>query len=65
MPSSPNLYTEIVNATEPHDQIALIAVIFLLAASLFFPKYFIPLTVISIIIVVGVLVDLTAHGWDH
>jgi hypothetical protein len=40
-------------------------VIFLLAASLFFPKYFIPLIVISIIIVVGVLVDLTAHGWDH
>ena len=36
-----------------------------MAASLFFPKYFIPLIVISIIIVVGVFVDLTAHGWDH
>ncbi len=62
---SPNLYTEIVNATEPHDQLALIAVIFLLTALFFFQKYLIPIAVISIIIVVGVLVDLTAHGWEH
>lgn len=63
--SSPNVYTEIVNATEPHDQLALIAVIFLLVAALYFHSYAIYLIVISIILVVGVLVDLTAHGWEH
>ena len=63
--SSPNIYTEIVNKTEPHDQIALIVVIFLLAASLYFSKYYLYLVMIAIILVVGVLVDLTAHGWDH
>ncbi|MCL5439363.1 MAG: hypothetical protein M1595_00435 [Candidatus Thermoplasmatota archaeon] len=62
---SPNMYTEIVNATEPHDQLALIAAIFLLAAALYFSKYAPYLIVVTIILVVGVLVDLTAHGWDH
>jgi len=54
-----------VNKTEPHDQIALIVVIFLLAASLYFSKYYLYLVMIAIMLVVGVLVDLTAHGWDH
>ncbi len=63
--STPNVYNEIVNATEPHDQLALIAVVFMLAAALYFHNYALYLIVISIILIVGVLVDLTAHGWDH
>lgn len=63
--STPNIYTEIVDKTEPHDQLALIAVVFMLAAALYFHNYALYLIVISIILIVGVLVDLTAHGWDH
>ena len=63
--STPNIYTEIVDKTEPHDQLALIAVVFMLAAALYFHNYTLYLIVISIILIVGVLVDLTAHGWDH
>lgn len=59
------VYDEIVMATEPHDQIGLAAVVIMLIASLAFPKYAMWLIIVSIVIVVAVFVDLTAHGWDH
>ena len=59
------LYNEIVAATEPHDQIGLAAAVVLLALALIKPGYSMWLIVASIILIVAVLVDLTAHGWDH
>ena len=58
-------YNELVTMTEPHDQLGLIAAVILLIAALFVPQYIIYLVGVSIILIVGVLVDLTAHGWDH
>ena len=59
------LYNEIVAATEPHDQIGLGVAVLLLAIALIKPGYAMWLIVGSIVLVVAVLVDLTAHGWDH
>ena len=59
------LYNEIVAATEPHDQIGLGAAVMLLAFALIKPGYATWLIVVSIILIVAVFVDLTAHGWDH
>lgn len=35
------------------------------AAALYFHSYAFYLIVISLFLIVGVLVDLTAHGWNH
>lgn len=59
------VYDEIVMATEPHDQIGLAAVTIMLIAALASPKYALWLIIASIVLVVAVFVDLTAHGWDH
>ena len=59
------VYDEIVMATEPHDQIGLAAVTIMLVAALASPKYALWLIIASIVLVVAVFVDLTAHGWDH
>ena len=59
------IYGEIVASTEPHDQIGLAAVVVLLAIALIKPGYATWLIVISIILIVAVFVDLTAHGWYH
>ena len=59
------IYNEIVAATEPHDQIGLVAAAVMLAVSLMKPGYSMWLIVASIILIVAVFVDLTAHGWDH
>ena len=59
------IYNEIVAATEPHDQIGLAAAAVMLAVALIKPGYSMWLIVVSIILIVAVLVDLTAHGWDH
>ena len=59
------IYGEIVAATEPHDQIGLGIATVLLAAALIKPGYAMWLIVASIILIVAVFVDLTAHGWDH
>lgn len=60
-----NVFTDVVMATEPHDQIALIITVILLVAGLYFRNYVLYFIVAAIVLVVGVLVDLTAHGWDH
>lgn len=60
-----NLFDAVVAETEPHDQIGLLAVIVMLAVAVFVPQYAILLIALSVIVVVGVLVDLTAHGWSH
>lgn len=59
------VYNEIVMATEPHDQIGLAAATIMLIAALAFPKHAMWLIIASIVIIVAVFVDLTAHGWDH
>ena len=59
------LYNEIVTATEPHDQIGLGIAALLLAVALIKPGHATWLIVASIILIVAVFVDLTAHGWDH
>ena len=59
------VYNEIVMATEPHDQIGLAAAVILLAVALIKTGYATWLIVASIILIVAVFVDLTAHGWDH
>ncbi len=58
-------YDTFLSATEPHDQYGLIAVVIMLAAALYFKSAALVLIAVSIVIVVGVLVDLTAHGWSH
>lgn len=59
------LYSDLVAITEPHDQIGLLAAVGFLATALLFPAFSAILIVLAVILIVAVIVDLTAHGWNH
>lgn len=65
MAGSLSFWDRFISETEPHDQIGLIAAAGLIMGLLIFPAYALPFAILALIIIVGVLVDLTAHGWDH
>ncbi len=50
----------------PHDILGLaIAALFVFLTFFIHGTVGFILTVLAIVIIIGVLVDLTAHGWDH
>jgi len=56
------LFNSLSAATEPHDIYALAIVFIIIIIAMFTMPW---LLIIALFIIAGVIVDLTAHGWDH
>jgi len=65
MAGSLSIWDKFIAESEPHDQIGLLVAAGCIIGMLVASKYALILGVVALILVIGVIVDLTAHGWDH